>query len=182
MTEAEAIRLCQEGSRDAFRHIVEQHQNTLYGTAVLMTGDRAAAEEHVQEAFLSAWRAIRGFHRGRPFKPWIVRILVNRILSSRRTRRLPTAPLEDAERVTGPADVLESAMSAERRDEVQAALGRLSPQHHQVVVLRYFAELSLREVAEAIGVREGTVKSRLSRALSRLREELAETCETEARR
>ena len=182
MTEAEAIRLCQEGSRDAFRHIVEQHRNTLYGTAVLMTGDRAVAEEHVQEAFLSAWRAIRGFHRGRPFKPWIVRILVNRILSSRRTRRLPTAPLEDAERVTGPTDVLESAMSAERRDEVQAALGRLSPQHHQVVVLRYFAELSLREVAEAIGVREGTVKSRLSRALSRLREELAETCETEARR
>ena len=81
-----------------------------------------------------------------------------------------------------PADVLESAISAERRDEVQAALGRLSPEHHRVVVLRYFAELSTAEVAQAIGVREGTVKSRLSRALSRLREELAETCETEARR
>ena len=182
MTEAEAIRLCQEGSPDAFRHLVEQHQNTLYGTAVLMTGNRAVAEEHVQEAFLSAWRAIRQFRRGRPFKPWIVRILVNRIVSSRRTNRLPTAPIEDAERVTGPADVLESAMSAERRDEVQAALGRLSPRHHQVVVLRYFAELSVSEVAAAIGVREGTVKSRLSRALRRLREELTETCETEARR
>ena len=55
MTEAEAIRLCQEGSPDAFRHLVEQHKNTLFGTAVLMTGNRAAAEEHVQEAFLSAW-------------------------------------------------------------------------------------------------------------------------------
>ena len=182
MTEAEAIRLCQEGSPDAFRHLVEQHQNTLYGTAVLMTGNRAVAEEHVQEAFLSAWRAIRQFRRGRPFKPWIVRILVNRIVSSRRRSRVPTAPLEDAERVTGPADVLESAMSAELRDEVQAALDRLSPQHYRVVVLRYFAELSLREIAEAIGVREGTVKSRLSRALSRLKEELAETCDTEARR
>ena len=182
MTEAEAIRLCQEGSPDAFRHLVEQHKNTLFGTAVLMTGDRAVAEEHVQEAFLSAWRAIRGFQRDRPFKPWVVRILVNRIVSGRRANRLPTAPLEDAERVTGPADVLESAMSAERRDEVQAALSRLSPQHHQVVVLRYFAELSLREVAETLGVREGTVKSRLSRALGRLREELTETCDTEARR
>ena len=177
MTEAEAIRLCQEGYPDAFRHIVERHQNTLFGTAVLMTGDRAAAEEHVQEAFLSAWRAIRGFRRGRPFKPWIVRILVNRIVSSRRTNRAPTVPLEDAERVTGPADVLESAMSAERRGEVQAALGRLSPQHHRVVVLRYFAELSLREVAETLGVPEGTVKSRLSRALSHLKEELTQTCD-----
>ena len=73
-------------------------------------------------------------------------------------------------------------MSSERRDEVQAALSRLSPQHHQVVVLRYFAELSLREVADALGVREGTVKSRLSRALSRLREELTQTCDREARR
>ena len=182
MTEAEAIRLCQEGSPDAFRHLVEQHKNTLYGTAVLMTGNRAVAEEHVQEAFLSAWRGIRGFSRGRPFKPWIVRILVNRIVSSRRARALPTAPLEDAERTSGPADVLESAMSAERRDEVQTALGRLSPQHHQVVVLRYFAELSLVEISEAIGVREGTVKSRLSRALGRLKEELTETCEREARR
>ncbi len=182
MTEAEAIRLCQEGSPDAFRHLVEQHQNTLYGTAVLMTGDRSVAEEHVQEAFLSAWRGIRRFQRDRPFKPWIVRILVNRIVSSRRRNRVPTAPLDDAERVTGPADVLESAMSAERRDEVQAALARLSPRHHQVVVLRYFAELSVSEVAAALGVREGTVKSRLSRALSRLGEELTQTCDTEARR
>ena len=182
MAEAEAIRLCQEGSPDAFRHLVERHQNTLYGTAVLMTGDRSVAEEHVQEAFLSAWRGIRRFRRDRPFKPWVVRILVNRIVSSRRRNRVPTAPLDDAERVTGPADVLESAMSAERRDEVQAALGRLSPRHHQVVVLRYFAELSVSEVAAALGVREGTVKSRLSRALSRLREELTQTCDTEARR
>ncbi len=179
MTEAEAIRLCQEGSPDAFRHLVEQHKNTLYGTAVLMTGDRSVAEEHVQEAFLSAWRGIGRFQRGRPFKPWIVRILVNRIVSSRRRNRAPTAPLEHADRVTGSADVLESAMSAERRDEVQAALGRLSPRHHEVVVLRYFAELSLSEVAAAIGVREGTVKSRLSRALGRLREELLETCDME---
>ena len=182
MTEAEAIRLCQEGSPDAFRHLVEQHKNTLFGTAVLMTGNRAAAEEHVQEAFLSAWRGIGGFRLGRPFKPWVVRILVNRIVSSRRARALPTAPLEDAERVTGPADVLESAMSAERRDEVQAALSRLSPRHHQVVVLRYFAELTLSEISGAIGVREGTVKSRLSRALSRLRKELMQTCDREARR
>ena len=182
MTEAEAIRLCQEGSPDAFRHLVEQHKNTLFGTAVLMTGNRAAAEEHVQEAFLSAWRGISGFRRGRPFKPWVVRILVNRIVSSRRTNRVQTAPIEDAERVTGPADVLESAMSSERRDEVEAALSRLNPRHHQVVVLRYFAELTLSEISGAIGVREGTVKSRLSRALSRLRKELMQTCDREARR
>ena len=177
MTDAEAIILCQEGSRDAFRHLVERHQDTLYGTAVLMTGDKSVAEELVQDAFLDAWRGISGFRRGRPFKPWVVRILVNRVMSSRRRRTLPTAPLDDAERAPSASDVFESAMRGERRDVVRQALGRLSPQHHEVVTLRYFADLTLREVADALRLKQGTVKSRLSRALSRLREELTEICD-----
>ena len=183
MTDAEAILRCQEGSRDAFRYLVERHKDTLYGTAVLMTGDRAVAEELVQDAFLDAWRGIGRFTRGRPFKPWVVRILVNRVVSSRRRRTLPTAPMDAAERAPSASDVFESAMSGERRDLVREALERLNPQHRQVVVLRYFAELSLREVSDALGVKEGTVKSRLNRALSRLREELADTLNgKEARR
>ena len=69
MTDSEAVVRCQNGDRDAFRHLVDQYKDVLFGTAVLMTGNRATTEEHVQEAFLSAWRGIRGFRRGRPVKP-----------------------------------------------------------------------------------------------------------------
>ena len=63
MTDEEAIRMCQEGNRDAFHHLVEQYKDTLYGTAVLMMGNRSSADDHVQEAFLSAWRGIGKFRR-----------------------------------------------------------------------------------------------------------------------
>ena len=95
MTDEQAISRCQDGEREAFRHLVERYKDVLYGTALLMTRNPALAEEQVQEAFLAAWRGIQGFRPGRPFKPWLVRILVNRIVSLRRTRALPTVPLDD---------------------------------------------------------------------------------------
>ena len=84
MTEDEIIRRCQAGDREAFRSLVEQYQDVLYGTAYLMTGSRMVAEDQVQEAFLSAWKGIGSFRTGRPLKPWLVRILVNKVLSYRR--------------------------------------------------------------------------------------------------
>ena len=177
MTDEQAIRLSQNGDRDAFRHLVERYKDTLYGTAFLMTGDRTAAEDHVQEAFLSAWRGIRRFQRGRPFKPWVVRVLVNAVVSHRRRRSPSTAPLEEAEQTKDPSDVVESMMAGTRHETVRGALSRLSPEHRQVVVLRYFADMTVPEVAQSVGVREGTVKSRLHRALGRLREELEKSCE-----
>ena len=73
MNDAEAVQLCQDGSLDAFRHLVERYQDVLYGTAYLMTSNGAIAEECVQESFLSAWRGIGGFRSGSPIKPWLVR-------------------------------------------------------------------------------------------------------------
>ena len=84
MTEDEIIRRCQAGEREAFRCVVEQYQDVLYGTAYLMTGNRTTAEDQVQEAFISAWQGIGSFRVGRPLKPWLVRILVNKVLSYRR--------------------------------------------------------------------------------------------------
>ena len=66
MTDDEAVLRCQDGDREAFRHLVEQYKNPLFGTAYLMTGNAAQAEEHVQDAFLLAWRGIQSFRRGRP--------------------------------------------------------------------------------------------------------------------
>ena len=179
MTDDEAIRRCQDGDRDAFRHLVERYKNPLYGTAYLMTGNAAHAEEHVQEAFLSAWRGIHTFRRGRPVKPWLMRILVNTVLSQRRRRTLTTVPIEESllpGAIPGPQDEIEAN---EDREALRRALALLSPEHRQVVVLRYFAELTIPQVARSAGVREGTVKSRLHRALHQLRDLLEHSGEME---
>ncbi len=175
MTEDEAVLRCQNGDRDAFRYLVEQYKHPLFGTAYLMTGDAAVAEEHVQEAFLNAWRGIRTFRRGSALKPWLMRILVNAVLSQRRRRSLPTVPLDESAPLAAPTRADEAIEASEDRQAVRDALAQLSPEHRQVVVLRYFAELTVPEVARSAGVREGTVKSRLHRALRHLRELLEQS-------
>ncbi len=178
MTDNEAILRCQDGDRDAFRHLVEQYKDVLFGTAVLMTGNRAIAEEQVQEALLSAWRGIRGFRRGNPVKPWLLRILVNAVLAQQRRRTIQTVRLNDSgpeEPDYGNLDPAETLDALENRLALRRAIAGLSPDHRQVVVLRYFAGLTVPEVARTLGAREGTVKSRLHRALAILRHQLEES-------
>ena len=178
MTDDEAIMRCQNGERDAFRYLVEQYKDVLFGTAVLMTGNRAVAEEQVQEALLSAWRGIRGFRIGRPVKPWLLRILVNAVLSHQRRRVLPTVNLDGSGPDTADSinpDPAETLDALENRLVLRRAIAGLSPDHRQVVALRYFAGLTVPEMARSLGVREGTVKSRLHRALAILRQQLAES-------
>ena len=173
MTDNEAIMRCQDGDRDAFRHLVERYKDVLFGTAVLMTGNRAVAEEQVQEALLSAWRGIRGFRQGSPVKPWLLRILVNAVLSQQRRRMVETVRLAGAgESDQGSPDPAETLDALENRLALRRAIAELSPDHRQVVALRYFAGLTVPEAARTLGVREGTVKSRLHRALAILRQQL----------
>ena len=135
MTDNEAIVRCQDGDREAFRHLVDQYKNVLFGTAVLMTGNRAVAEEQVQEALLSAWRGIREFRRGSPVKPWLVRILVNAVLAQQRRLRVPTVQLDGNEprepdiTYTDPAETLDAL---ENRLVLRRAIAGLSPDHRQV--------------------------------------------------
>ncbi|MXW36466.1 MAG: RNA polymerase sigma factor [Chloroflexi bacterium] len=172
MTDDEAVRRCQEGDREAFRHLVEAYKSPMYGTALLMTGNPALAEEHVQDALLNAWRGIRRFQRGRPVKPWLMRILVNAVVSQQRRRSFTTVSLDESLPVGAPGDDTETV---ENRQVLREALSQLSPEHREVVVLRYFADLSVAEVARSTGVREGTVKSRLHRALRQMRELLEQS-------
>ena len=178
MTDNEAILRCQDGDREAFRHLVDRYRDVLFGTAVLMTGNRAVAEEQVQEALLSAWRGIKGFRRGSPVKPWLVRILVNAVLSQQRRRTIPAVQLDGSDPQATAldfADPVETPNALENRLALRRAIAELSPDHRQVVALRYFAGLTVPETARSLGVREGTVKSRLHRALAILRQQLDES-------
>ncbi len=169
MNDAEAVRLCQDGSLDAFRHLVERYQDVLYGTAYLMTSNGAIAEECVQESFFSAWRGIGGFRSGSPLKPWLVRILVNTVLDLRRRRNLPTDYVEEGASLLGEGDPAQQIVD---RQAIRQALAVLPEEQRQVVMLKYFTDMTTSETAEALGCAEGTVKSRLYRALQHMKIEL----------
>jgi RNA polymerase sigma-70 factor, ECF subfamily len=161
-----AVALSRTGDTEAFRVLVERYGRVLQGTAYLMTKDAAVAEELTQDALLSAWRGIRGFNEDRPIKPWLVRILVNRVLEHQRRSKLPTMPLDDAPELRSTDSV---ADEVEARDSVSRGLALLDEDHRQVLMLRYFAELTTPEIAKSLGCPEGTVKSRLHRATAELR-------------
>ncbi len=169
----ELIRRCRAGEREPFRQLVERYGDLVFGTALQMTRDRSLAEDLTQDAFVNAWRGINGFRLGSPVRPWLLRILHNRVVSHQRRRLLDLLPLPSAEHAPdhqpGPDVVLEMA---EERSQMRAALDSLPHDQRRIVVLRYFSELSVPEIARATGLREGTVKSRLHRALERLRRTL----------
>ena len=94
--ERDAIALCQQGDREAFRRVLDFHGDHLYRVALLITRDASLAEEAVQESLLAAWKKIHSFDLNREFRPWINRILINCIGMMQRRKRLPTSVVEDA--------------------------------------------------------------------------------------
>lgn len=170
MDETEMVLECQRGNRDAFRFIVEQYGDTLFGTAYLMTRDRSAAEDIVQSSLLLAWKGIPKFKAGTNLKAWLIRILVNQVVSERRRKRHPQSPLDEiAERPSEGISGLEAVLQAERQEEIRVALYTLDDRTREAIVLRYFAEMSVKEIAETLRWAEGTVKSRIHRGLSSLK-------------
>jgi RNA polymerase sigma-70 factor (ECF subfamily) len=146
-----------------------------FRTACLILGNRSDAEEAVQEAFLRAWRFRDSLSSVPSIKPWLYRVVVNSCYSKlrqeipHRDRRADDGPLEHmAARGTNPDTQAEQGEVAET---VLAALQRLPLSLRVPVVLRYYADLSERDIAHAIGRRQGTVKSRLHEARRRLAED-----------
>ena len=175
MDEEEVIRRCQEGDRCAYRFVVEGYGKVLFGTAYRMTRNRQLAEDLVQEAFLLAWRNIPSFRLGTNFKAWLLRILLNRTISELRKKRVPEIVLDDqVVKLSDPHEVVGLILQKEEQQRIRRALERLPDNQREAMVLRYYADLTVPEIAKALGWREGTVKSRLHRALVRLRQLLDE--------
>ena len=157
------LRRAQIGSVSDFEALFRAHWGPAYRAAYLVVRDAAAAEDIAQEAFLSAVRALDRFDRRRPFGPWLHRIVVNRAIDWARARALRP----EAEEVDAPAPE-----QPERDDELMRELGRLSPEHRAVIVLRYLLEYTPGEIAELLELPRGTVNSRLRRGLDSLRERI----------
>jgi RNA polymerase sigma-70 factor (ECF subfamily) len=173
----ELVILCQKGDQEAFRHLVDRYAPLAYRTAALIVDDGPVAEDIVQEAFVLAWR---GMDKFRPLKPhgslraWLLRIVINRALSQRRRKVLPsvTTSAHEITATEGRSPLEDSLDQWELHHLIGQALGELRETYRTVMVLRHFAELSVPEIAKVLGWRQGTVKSRLHRALSELRRRL----------
>lgn len=161
----------------AYERLVRGHETVAFRTAYLITGDASEAEDAAQEAFVKAYRALGRFRAGAPFRPWLLSVVANEAKNRRKAARRRAglalrAAEGEARAGTGPSPEA-SVLAAERRDELLAALGELREDDRLVIGSRYFLELSEAETAAALGCARGTVKSRLSRALGRLRERMA---------
>ena len=179
--EAELLARAKRGELDAYEEIVRLHQTIAFRTAWVITRSSADAEEATQDAFVKAHAALPRFRDGAPFRPWLLAIVANearnRVRSAGRRTGLALRVAEERR----PDDAVPSPEAAllgsERREQLLAAMERLPDQAREVVACRYLLELSEEETAAALGCPRGTVKSRVSRALERLRAELGEEVE-----
>jgi len=175
-TEAALVARARRGDAVAYEALVRAHQDIAFRTACLFAGSAADAEEAAQEAFVKAWRALPRFRPDAPFRPWLLAIVANEARNRRRAagRRAGLALRAAQERVSGDAAPSPEAalLAGGERRELLAALGALDERDRAVIACRHLLDLSERETAEVLGCRSGTVKSRLSRALGRMRAEL----------
>nr|WP_202888065.1 sigma-70 family RNA polymerase sigma factor [Kribbella solani] len=151
--------------------MVNRHAPVAKRTAVFL-GAGADADDVVQEAFVKAYRGLAGFRDGAPFRPWLLRIVANETRNLMRTRGRRSRREELAAPLDVVLDPAEEAVSLERRTELLSAVRALPEPMRLVVTCRYLLDLDEAETAAVLGWPRGTVKSRLHRALGRLREAL----------
>lgn len=147
---------------------MRQHQDIAFRAAFLVTGSAADAEDAAQDAFVKAWRSLGRFRRGAPFRPWLLAIVVN---EARNRRRHAGRQAALALRAYDPRtdDVEDRVSQREDRERLLERLAEMGEDDRLAIGCRYLLELSEGETAEALGWPRGTVKSRLSRGLERLR-------------
>ena len=170
MDQSTLVRHAANGDGAAWEALVVTHQEAVFRLAYLLLGDPDDAEDVAQESFLRAWKHLGSFDAARPLRPWLLSITANLARNRRRSAGRYFAALVRAFRDEPALDGIEekSTQSFEAR-ELWQAVQKLNILDQQIVYLRYFLDLSVAETAEILQVAGGTVKSRLSRALEKLR-------------
>ena len=179
LEDVDLVERARDGDVRAYGELVERYRDLAFRTAYLITRSAADAEDAAQEAFVKAYYALGRFRTSSPFRPWILRIVANearnRARSSRRREGLALRLAEDRPSGDAAPSPEAAALQRERDEALLDAMAHLSEPDRQVITCRYLLDLSEAETADALGIRRGTVKSRLSRALARLRERVPVT-------
>ena len=167
-----------EGDVNAFEDLVTEHEKGVYAIAQRMTGNAEDAADMAQETFIKAYNSLSSFRGDSKFSVWLYRIATNVCLDFLRSRsRKPTVSLsvEDDDGEETQMDIADESQSPEQllergltRDAVRRGLKSLSPEYRQILLLREIQGLSYEEIAEALALEVGTVKSRIFRARKRL--------------
>lgn len=165
------IEACRSGDREAFRRLYELHKDRVYSIALHFSGNESSARDIVQQVFLKLFTRIGEFRSESIFSTWLHRITVNACLDEhRKQRRFISIDDQGGEEEGDENQFIESRVTIEtdysmieRSDMVRRAVGRLKPKLRIAILLKYFEDLSYREMAEALGCSEGTVASRLNR-------------------
>jgi RNA polymerase sigma factor (sigma-70 family) len=176
--ERDLIALARAGDGDAYARLVAPYHDVAFRMAWLVTGSAADAEDALQLAHVRAWRSLGRFREGAEFRPWFLTIVANQARTGRlsaarrlaRTSRLAAGATRDAADVeASPEAVL---LRHEQDRELAAALAHVPDDDRKVLLCRFALDLGVQETATVLGCRPGTVKSRTSRALTRLRTEM----------
>ena len=170
MDESVLIRRAANGDATALEPLMLAHQEAVFRLAYLLLGDPDDAEDVAQETFLRAWKYLKRFDGTRPLRPWLLSITSNLASNKRRSAgRYVSALMRSFQNEPPPATVEEKNVQHTESRALWKAVQTLNLTDQQIVYLRYFLDLSVSETAEVLNVAEGTVKSRLSRALEKLR-------------
>ncbi len=164
--EARWIAQTLDGKTEAFNRLVERYTGAVYNQAYRMLNNAQEAEDAVQEAFIRAYTRLSSFDPQRRFSAWLLTISSNYCIDRLRRKRYPWLTLDDVafwltSDHPGPE---RSALDHERQDEVQQMLNQLPDNYRTVTVLRYWHDMSYQEIANATGLTESAVKTRLHRA------------------
>jgi len=167
------VERARNGDVNAYETLVQHYQELAFRVAYQVTGDAADAEDAAQEAFVNAYYALGRFRPGAPFRPWLLRIVANEARNRRMAAHRRTALAQRAQVAQTSGEAAPSPEAAAEADEFRAtlvaSLRRLRDDDRLILAYRLFFDLSEAEMAEALKCPKGTVKSRLSRALGRLR-------------
>lgn len=173
--EVTAVRRAKRGDQEAFAWLVETYQGPVYRLVLRMGLSPADAEEAAQNAFVAAWRGLPEFRGDAKFSTWLYRLSTNAAIDFARREKKHTghADINELERPDDGPSPQETVERRERSDAIRDAVAALPEQYRQVLLLRYMQELSYGEIGSALGLPEGTVKSRINRAKSQLKAALS---------
>jgi RNA polymerase sigma-70 factor (ECF subfamily) len=177
--EQRLVRLSRVGDQPAFAALVEAHQSAVFGTVLRLVRDRAVAAEVSNRAFYRAYERLASFDDSRPLRPWLMRLAAHEALNELRSRQRDAnhtfggqAAEIELEQIAGGPDPAEVIPRRERSVAIRTAVDRLPEAQRVAVVLRYFADLSYADIAEATQQTVNNVGVVLLRARERLRREL----------
>jgi len=175
--EIEWVQASQVGDQDAFAQLVDRYRGTVTGVAYAVLGDFARSEDAGQDAFLEGWKRLSTLADPAKFAPWICTIARRRAVDLVRKQK-PVASLAAVDVVPSKRpDVVEQVATAEEKAIVWQTLDGLPEKYRETMVLFYRGDQSIREVADALGEKESTIRQRLKRGRDLLRNEVSETVE-----